>query len=109
MFSNFKYVKEYGHEFNATIKRIIEHPGVLGLIMLENQRQPIFTTMDNNKTFLFANRLSDLVETANNVIKSLDPEDELSVVRIRTNKYEIMDVLPSIDKSIIAVQKIIKR
>ena len=49
----------YGTQFDQTIKRIMGHPGVLGVIVTQNQRQPIFTNMDNNKTFLFANRLAD--------------------------------------------------
>ena len=80
------------------------HPGVLGVIVTQNQRQPVFTNMDNNKTFLFANRLSDFREFAEHTVRSIDPEDDLVVLRIKTIKYEIMNVFPTKSESIIAVQ-----
>jgi dynein light chain roadblock-type len=87
------------------MKRIIDHPGVTGLIIMQEKRQPVYTTMDNNKTFLFANRLSDFAEIAEHTIKSVYPEDELMVIRIKTNKYEIMNMLPTKTQSIIVVQQ----
>lgn len=80
------------------------HPGVLGVIVCQNQRQPVFTNMDNNKTFLFANRLSDFREFVDHTVRSIDPEDELVVLRVKTVKYEIMNVFPTRSESIIAVQ-----
>jgi dynein light chain roadblock-type len=87
------------------IKRVIDHPGVIGVIVTQNQKQPIFTNMDNNKTFLFANRLCDLKEIAHHTVRSIDPDDELMVIRVKTNKYEIMDMLPSESQSIIVIQQ----
>lgn len=82
----------------------MSHQGVNGVIITQNNRQPIFTTLDNNKTFMFANRLSDLKEMAEHTIRTIDPEDELMVMRIRTSKYEIMSVLPTETQSIIVIQ-----
>jgi dynein light chain roadblock-type len=87
------------------LKRIVDHPGVSGLIIMQEKRQPVFTTMDNNKTFLFANRLCDFVEIAEHTIKSVYPEDELMVIRIKTNKYEIMQMLPTKNQSIVVIQQ----
>lgn len=80
------------------------HPGVLGVIITQNQRQPVYTNMDNNKTFLFANRLSDFREFVEHTVRSIDPEDSLIVMRIKTAKYEIMSIYPTRTESIIAVQ-----
>ncbi len=73
-------------------------------MITQNQRQPIFTTMDNNKTFQLSNRLCDFQEAASNAVRNIDPEDELVVIRIKTNKYEIMEISPTKNQSIIVVQ-----
>lgn len=99
-----KLIKAYGEEFDQTIRRIVAHPGVIGCVITQNQRQPIFTTMDNNKTFQLSNRLCDFQEAASNAVRNIDPEDELVVVRIKTNKYEIMQISPTKNQSIIVVQ-----
>ena len=79
---------------------------MLGVIVIENQKDPIYTTMDNNKTFTFANRLRDLVELSDHVVHTLNPEDSLMVIRIQTSKYEIMNVLPSKQHSIVCIQQL---
>ena len=79
------------------------HPGVNGVILTHNDRS-IYTTMDNNKTFLFASRLNDFKEIAYHCVRSVDPEDELTVIRLKTSKYEILDVIPTATTSIIAIQ-----
>lgn len=94
----------YGPEFDQTIRRIVAHPGVIGCVITQHQRQPIFTTMDNNKTFQLSNRLCDFQEAASNAVRNIDPEDELVVIRIKTNKYEIMEISPTKNQSIIVVQ-----
>ena len=79
------------------------HPGVNGVIITQNDRS-VYTTMDNNKTFLFASRLNDFKEIAYHCVRSIDPEDELTVIRLKTSKYEILDVIPTSSTSIIAIQ-----
>lgn len=95
----------YGTEFSMIIKRITSHPGVTGVIITQEKRQPVYTTMDNNKTFIYANRMSDFCEMAEHTVRCIDPEDEITVVRIKTGKYEIMNMLPTPDQSIIVVQQ----
>lgn len=62
--------------------------------------------MDNNKTFIFANRLRDLVELSDHVVHTLNPDDNLMVIRIQTSKYEIMNVLPTKTHSIVCIQQL---
>ena len=80
------------------------HPGIMGCVITQNERQPIFTTMDNNKTFQLSNKLCDFNEAAKNAVRNIDPEDDLIVIRIKTNKYEIMQISPTKNQSIIVVQ-----
>jgi hypothetical protein len=81
----------------------MDHPGVLGCILTNNGRS-VFTNMDNNKTFIIANRLNDFQEIAYHCVRSIDPEDELTVIRIKTSKYEILNVIPTSTHGIIAIQ-----
>ena len=81
----------------------MDHPGVNGVIITQNDRS-VFTNMDNNKTFIIANRLNDFKEIAYHCVRSIDPEDELTVIRIKTSKYEILNVLPTSTTGIIAIQ-----
>ena len=60
--------------------------------------------MDNNKTFQLSNKLCDFNEAAKNAVRNIDPEDDLIVIRIKTNKYEIMQISPTKNQSIIVVQ-----
>jgi hypothetical protein len=61
--------------------------------------------MDNNKTYLFSNKVTEFTQLCRSAIRQVNPEDELEVVRIKTSKYEIMTATPTINNSIITVQQ----
>jgi hypothetical protein len=73
-------------------------------VILTHNDRSVFTNMDSNKTFTIANRLNDFKEIAYHCVRSIDPEDELTVIRIKTSKYEILNVLPTLTHGIIAIQ-----
>jgi dynein light chain roadblock-type len=98
-------IKGFGEEFETVIKRISTHNGVIGVIVTQDSGQPIYTTMDNNKTYLFSNKLAEFSQMARSAIRQVNPEDDLEVVRIKTSKYEIMAATPTLDHSIITVQQ----
>lgn len=77
----------------------------MGVVVTQDKGQPIYSTMDNNKTYLFANKLADFSQMARSCIRQVNPEDELEVVRIKTSKYEIMAAIPTPNHSIITVQQ----
>jgi len=102
----YDYTKVYGKEFDAIIKRISTHPGVIGVIVTQNCGTPIYSTMDNNKTYIFSQKLWDFAKLSRSVIRQIDPEDDLEVVRIKTLKYEIMSATPTATHSIVTIQQV---
>ena len=102
---DYDLVKGFGEEFESVIKRISTHTGVIGVIVTQDAGQPVFSTMDNNKTYLFSNKITEFTQMARSAIRQVNPEDDLEVVRIKTSKYEIMAATPTINHSIITVQQ----
>lgn len=51
---------------------------------------PIKTTMDNTSTVQYAGLVSQLADKARSVVRDLDPTNDLTFLRVRTKKHEIM-------------------
>lgn len=51
---------------------------------------PIKTTMDNTTTVQYAGLISQLSDKARSVVRDLDPTNDLTFLRIRSRKHEIM-------------------
>ncbi len=77
----------------------------MGLIITKTDRDSIYSTMDTNQTYILSSKLSFFREMANYVVKIMDPEDELMVIRIKTSKYEIMEKLATADNTIVVLQQ----
>jgi len=58
---------------------------------------PIKTTMDNTTTVQYAGLISQLSDKARSVVRDLDPTNDLTFLRIRSRKHEIM-VAPGKDR-----------
>lgn len=64
---------------------------------------PIKSTMDNTTTVQYAGLISQLSDKARSVIRDLDPTNDLTFLRIRSKKHEIM-VAPDKEFILIVVQ-----
>lgn len=51
---------------------------------------PIRTTLDNSTTVQYASLLHQLTAKARNVVRDLEPSNDLQFLRVRSKKYEIM-------------------
>ncbi len=51
---------------------------------------PIKTTMDNSTTVQYAGLLHQLTAKARSVVRDIDPQNDLTFLRIRSKKHEIM-------------------
>ena len=51
---------------------------------------PIKTTMDNTSTVQYAGLIHQLVMKARGTIRDIDPQNDLTFLRIRSKKNEIM-------------------
>lgn len=91
------------NEVEETMKRIQSHKGVVGTIVVNSEGIPIKTTLDNTTTVQYAGLISALADKARSVVRDLDPSNDLTFLRIRSKKHEIM-VAPDKEFILIVVQ-----
>ncbi|XP_076469802.1 dynein light chain roadblock-type 2-like [Babylonia areolata] len=77
-------------EVDEILKRIQSHKGVIGTIVINTDGIPIRTNLDNSTTVQYAGLLCSLTQKARNSVRDLDPTNDLTFLRIRSKKNEIM-------------------
>ncbi|KAG7319074.1 hypothetical protein KOW79_017548 [Hemibagrus wyckioides] len=90
-------------EVEETLKRIQSQKGVQGIIIVNAEGIPIKTTMDNSSTVQYAGLIHQLVMKARSTVRDLDPQNDLTFLRIRSKKNEIM-IAPDKDYFLIVIQ-----
>jgi len=90
-------------EVDETIKRIQGHKGVKGIIVLNCEGIPIKTTLDNAETVQITGLIFNLIHKARSCIKDLDSTNDLTFLRLRSRKHEIM-VAPENDYMMVVIQ-----
>ncbi|XP_034540846.1 dynein light chain roadblock-type 2-like [Notolabrus celidotus] len=91
-------------EVEETLKRIENHKGVIGTIVVNAEGIPIRTTLDNSTTLRYASLLGQLSTMAQSTVRDIDPQNDLTFLRIRTKEHEILVALED-DFLLIAIQK----
>lgn len=77
-------------EVEATIKRISGHPGVQGLLVLLDDGTVLRSTFDDEMTARYSKMVTSYAMLAQSSIRDIDPTNELSYTRIRSDKREII-------------------
>ncbi|XP_034735872.1 dynein light chain roadblock-type 2-like [Etheostoma cragini] len=90
-------------EVEETLKRIEAHKGVIGTILVNAEGIPIRTTSDHHTTVQYARLLRSLTMMARSTVRDIDPQNDLTFLRIRTKKHEIL-VAPENDYLLIVIQ-----
>ncbi|XP_029906485.1 dynein light chain roadblock-type 1 [Myripristis murdjan] len=90
-------------EVEETLKRIQSQKGVQGIIIVNSEGIPIKTTMDNSSTVQYVGLIHQLVMKARSTLRDLDPQNDLTFLRIRSKKNEIM-IAPDKDYFLIVIQ-----
>jgi dynein light chain roadblock-type len=92
-------------EIEDTFNRINNHKGVRGIIIVNSDGIPIKTTIeDGNLSTQYAQLITSLAAKARHVVRDLDPTNDLTFLRIRSKKYEIM-VAPEKEFILIVIQE----
>ncbi|XP_061723186.1 dynein light chain roadblock-type 2-like [Cydia pomonella] len=91
------------NEAEETIRKLSTHKGVTGVIVVNGEGIPIKTTLDGHVSVQYAGLMGSLVDKAKSVVRDLDPTNELTFLRIRSKRSEIM-VAPDKDFILIVVQ-----
>nr|XP_020662161.1 dynein light chain roadblock-type 1 [Pogona vitticeps] len=92
-----------GAEVEETLKRIQSQKGVQGIIVVNSEGIPIKSTMDNSTTMQHAGLMHNLIMKARGTVRDIDPQNDLTFLRIRSKKNEIM-VAPDKDYFLIVIQ-----
>ncbi|XP_054390150.1 dynein light chain roadblock-type 2 isoform X1 [Pongo abelii] len=90
-------------EVEETLKRIQSHKGVIGTMVVNAEGIPIRTTLDNSTTVQYAGLLHHLTMKAKSTVRDIDPQNDLTFLRIRSKKHEIM-VAPDKEYLLIVIQ-----
>uniref|UniRef100_A0A669DWM8 Dynein light chain roadblock n=2 Tax=Oreochromis TaxID=8139 RepID=A0A669DWM8_ORENI len=77
--------------------------GVQGIIVANSEGIPIKSTLDNSSTVQYAGLIHQLVMKARSTIRDIDPQNDLTFMRVRSKKNEIM-IAPDKDFFLIVIQ-----
>ncbi|KAL0978835.1 hypothetical protein UPYG_G00176340 [Umbra pygmaea] len=90
-------------EVEETLKRIQSQKGVQGILIVNAEGIPIKTTLDSSNTAQYAGLIHQLVMKARSTVREIDPQNDLTFLRIRSKKNEIM-IAPDKDYFLIVIQ-----
>ena len=90
-------------EVEETLKRIQSHRGVTGILIVDLNGVVIKSNMSNDEAKEHAALISQLTSKASSMVRTLDAHNDLTFLRIRTKKYEIM-VAPDKEYILIVIQ-----
>ncbi|CBZ52747.1 hypothetical protein NCLIV_025350 [Neospora caninum Liverpool] len=90
-------------EVEETLNRIKTHKGVCGIVIVNSDGVPIRSTLDSQTTAQYSALISQLAAKARSVVRDLDPQNDLTFLRVRSKKHEIL-VAPDKDYVLIVIQ-----
>ncbi|XP_009981225.1 PREDICTED: dynein light chain roadblock-type 2, partial [Tauraco erythrolophus] len=77
-------------EVEETLKRIQAHKGVIATMVINAEGIPVRTTLDKSTTVQYAGLLHQLTMKARSTVRDIDPQNDLTFLRIRSKKHEIL-------------------
>nr|CCA21213.1 dynein light chain 2B putative [Albugo laibachii Nc14] len=93
-----------GYEAEETIKRLKSHKGVQAVLIVNQEGIPIYSsTNDEEFATDHAALISQLAAKAKSTIRTLDPTNDVTFLRIRSKKHEIM-IAPDKEYALIVIQ-----
>ena len=96
-------------EIEDIFTRIRDRQGVDGIIIVNSDGMPIKSSIDDtNVQTQYAHLITALAAKARHCVRDLDPTNELTFLRIRSKKSEIM-VAPDKDFTLIVIQQFQER
>lgn len=87
----------------AALKRIQTHKGVKGTMVVNSEGIPLRTDMDNSNTLQYATLCRTLSSMASSMVRDIDPENELVILRVKSRKNELI-IAPYEDYLLVVIQ-----
>jgi predicted regulator of Ras-like GTPase activity (Roadblock/LC7/MglB family) len=79
------------------VKRLADQKGVVGVLISSHEGVTIRSTMDPEQSSHYGTLATHLARHAHTFVRSLNPEDSLQYLRLRSNGKEII-IAPNFDK-----------
>uniref|UniRef100_A0A3Q0R0Q0 Dynein light chain roadblock n=1 Tax=Amphilophus citrinellus TaxID=61819 RepID=A0A3Q0R0Q0_AMPCI len=98
------FLVKQAEEVEARMKRIAATKGVIGTLVVNPDGVPLRSTLDQSMTLQYAGQLQNLVALARSTVRDIDPQNDLSALRVRAKNYEIIVVTG--DYLMITIQKL---
>lgn len=92
-------------DVEETLKRIQSQKNVAGVIVMDSSGRAIRSTLDDEATQQHCILLHQLCDKSKSVIRELDGSNDLTFLRLRTRKHEIM-IAPDKDFLLAVIQNI---
>ncbi|TDH74135.1 hypothetical protein CCR75_007614 [Bremia lactucae] len=93
-------------EAEEIIERIKSHKGVQAVLVVNQEGVPIFTSSTDEFAIDHAALISQLAAKAKSTICTLDANNDLTFLRIRSKKHEIM-IVPDENYALIVIQNLV--
>merc|ERR1712008_409012 len=77
-------------ELEETLKRLQNHKGVTGVIVIDGKGAVSKSNLDNTTTTKMAGLVKGITNQARSVVRDLDPINEMTFLRLRSNKTEFL-------------------
>uniref|UniRef100_A0A1I7ZWT2 Dynein light chain roadblock n=1 Tax=Steinernema glaseri TaxID=37863 RepID=A0A1I7ZWT2_9BILA len=77
-------------DVDETIKRLQTQKDVVGVVIMDTKGRVIRSTLDDETTTQTSTLLHQLCDKSAWVVKEMDPTNDLTFLRLRTKKNEIM-------------------
>merc|ERR1712141_873154 len=90
-------------ELDEILKRITEIKNIAGVVVVNSEGITVKSTLENSLSVQYSVLISQLSERAKSIVRDLDPANELTYLRIKSRKHEIL-VAPEDDFILIVVQ-----
>ena len=90
-------------KIEETLNRINTHKGVIGIIIVNSKGIAIRSTMSQTDTVDYGSLITQFITKAELTIKALHQDEDISFIRIRSRKNEII-IAPQRDFSLIVIQ-----
>ncbi|KAK2166778.1 hypothetical protein LSH36_35g02084 [Paralvinella palmiformis] len=94
-------------DLDETIKKLYGHKGVKGIIITNNQGITVRSHFPDESAEVIQNyaaQFTTLASKAKEVIRGIDPTNQLTFIRVRSKKHEIM-IAPGEDFIMITIQQ----
>lgn len=90
-------------EVEDIFKKLKDQDGVVGVVVTTSEGAAIKTSFDNVTTMQYATLVTRLCEQARSTLRDLEPGNDLTFLRMRTKKHEIM-ISPDKNYFLVVVQ-----